>query len=145
MAARNRCCYHRHSSNVALSLGRLLMYNKSLCKEGSWVVSFSNLGSPCLHGDLLYSSPGARAQRHISTVLVVNCHFTMKERWWRLFFPKLCVRIKDNNNSPHGKFHQVGTKPGVGHGLGHGVGHGLPVVNFPKNQNNWPNGNKKPK
>ena len=24
----------------------------------------------------------------------------------RLFFPKLCVHIKDNNNSPHGKFHR---------------------------------------
>ena len=30
----------------------------------------------------------------------------MKERWSRLFFPELRVPIKDNNNSPHGKFHQ---------------------------------------
>ena len=31
---------------------------------------------------------------------------TMKERWSRLFFPKLRVHIKDNNNPPHKKFHR---------------------------------------
>ena len=30
----------------------------------------------------------------------------MKERSRRLFSPKLHVRIEDNNNSPHGKFHR---------------------------------------
>ena len=30
----------------------------------------------------------------------------MHERWRRLFFPKLRVLIKDNNNSPHGKIHR---------------------------------------
>ena len=39
-------------------------------------------------------------------VNLLPCHLTMKERWWRLFFPNLCVRIKDNNSSPHGKFHR---------------------------------------
>ena len=35
-----------------------------------------------------------------------SCLYTMYERWRRLFFPKLRVHIKDNNNSPHGKFHR---------------------------------------
>ena len=29
-----------------------------------------------------------------------------KERWWRLYSPNFRVRIMDNNNSPHGKFHR---------------------------------------
>ena len=36
-----------------------------------------------------------------------NCaHYTMKEGERGPFFPKLRVRIKDVNSSPHGKFHQ---------------------------------------
>ena len=35
-----------------------------------------------------------------------TCHFTMKERWWGLFFSKTSWRIKDNNTSPHGKFNR---------------------------------------
>ena len=34
-------------------------YNKCPCRIGSSVLSFSNLGLPSLHGDLLYSSLGA--------------------------------------------------------------------------------------
>ena len=37
---------------------------------------------------------------------LLPCHFTIKKRWRRLYFPKLRVRIEDNNNSPHGKFHR---------------------------------------
>ena len=33
-------------------------------------------------------------------------HYTMKEGERGPFFPKLRVRIKDNNSSPHGKFHR---------------------------------------
>ena len=39
-------------------------------------------------------------------VSLLPCRFTMKARWRRLFFLKLCIRVKDNNNSTHGKFHQ---------------------------------------
>ena len=39
-------------------------------------------------------------------VSLLPCRFTMKERWWRLLFPKTTLRIKDNNNSPHDKFHR---------------------------------------
>ena len=38
--------------------------------------------------------------------LLLPCHYTMKEGERGLFFPKLRVRIKDNNSSPHGKFHR---------------------------------------
>ena len=34
-------------------------YNKFPLREGSCVLSVGNLGLPSLHGDLLYSSPGA--------------------------------------------------------------------------------------
>ena len=37
---------------------------------------------------------------------LLPCHYTMKEGEWGPFFPKLRVRIKDNNSSPHGKFHR---------------------------------------
>ena len=37
--------------------------------------------------------------------LLLSFIVSMKERWWRLFSPKPRVRIKDSNNSPHGKFH----------------------------------------
>ena len=37
---------------------------------------------------------------------LLPCHFTMKEGERGPFFPKLRVRIKDNNSSPHGKFHR---------------------------------------
>ena len=37
---------------------------------------------------------------------LLPCHYTMKEDERGPFFPKLRVRIKDNNSSPHGKFHQ---------------------------------------
>ena len=40
-----------------------------------------------------------------AAVSLLPCHYTMKKRWSRLFFPKLCVHIKDNN-SPRGKFHR---------------------------------------
>ena len=35
---------------------------------------------------------------------LLPCHYTMKEGERGPFFPKLRVRIKDNNSSPHGKF-----------------------------------------
>ena len=38
--------------------------------------------------------------------MTVNSYYTMKESWSTLFCPKLSVHIKDNNNSPHGKFHR---------------------------------------
>ena len=37
---------------------------------------------------------------------LLPCHYTMKEGERGPFFPKLRVRIKDNNSSPHGKFHR---------------------------------------
>ena len=37
---------------------------------------------------------------------LLPCHYTMKEGEWGPFFPKLRVHIKDNNSSPHGKFHR---------------------------------------
>ena len=40
-----------------------------------------------------------------AAISLLTCHYTMKKRWSRLFFQKLCVHIKDNN-SPHGKFHR---------------------------------------
>ena len=40
-----------------------------------------------------------------AAVSLLTCHYTMKKRWSRLFFQKLCVHIKDNN-SPRGKFHR---------------------------------------
>ena len=35
-----------------------------------------------------------------------SCHYTMKEGERGPFSPKLRVRIKNNNSSPHGKFHR---------------------------------------
>ena len=35
-----------------------------------------------------------------AVVSLLPCHYTMEERWRRLFFPKLHVHIKDNNNLP---------------------------------------------
>ena len=35
---------------------------------------------------------------------LLPCHYTMREGEWGPFSPKLHVRIKDNNSSPHGKF-----------------------------------------
>ena len=32
-----------------------------------------------------------------NSLLHLSYHYTMQERWRRLFFPKLCVHIKDNN------------------------------------------------
>ena len=41
-------------------------------------------------------------------VSFLPCHFTMKERPEEDYFtPNLRVCTKDNNNSPHGKFHRV--------------------------------------
>ena len=40
-----------------------------------------------------------------AAVSLLPCHNTMQERWNKLFFWKLRVHIKDNNNSLHGKFH----------------------------------------
>ena len=65
-------------------------YNKSPCRKGSCVLSFSNLGLPPLHGDLLYSSPGARAQRHIWTVqgmiLTVSGHnFSIRRLTYKFY------------------------------------------------------------
>ena len=37
---------------------------------------------------------------------LLPCHYTMKEGERGPFSPKLRVRIKDNNSSPHGKFHR---------------------------------------
>ena len=37
---------------------------------------------------------------------LLPCHYTMKEGERGPFFPKLRVRIKDNNSSPHGKFYR---------------------------------------
>ena len=38
---------------------------------------------------------------------LLPCHFTMKERGRTVFSQKkLCVRIKDHQNSPHVKFHR---------------------------------------
>ena len=37
---------------------------------------------------------------------LLPCHYTMKEGERGPFFPKFRVRIKDNNSSPHGKFHR---------------------------------------
>ena len=37
---------------------------------------------------------------------LLPCHYTMKEGERGPFSPKLSVRIKDNNSSPHGKFHR---------------------------------------
>ena len=37
--------------------------------------------------------------------VLLPCHYTMKEGERGPFFPKLRVRMEDNNSSPHGKFH----------------------------------------
>ena len=37
---------------------------------------------------------------------LLPCHYIMKEGERGPFFPKLRVRIKDNNSSPHGKFYR---------------------------------------
>ena len=37
---------------------------------------------------------------------LLPCHYTMKEGQREPFFPKLRIRIIDNNSSPHGKFHR---------------------------------------
>ena len=40
------------------------------------------------------------------SIRLLPCHYTMKEGERGPFFPKLRVRIKDNNISPHGKFYR---------------------------------------
>ena len=37
---------------------------------------------------------------------LLPCHYIMKEGERGPFSPKLCVRIKDNNSSPHDKFYR---------------------------------------
>ena len=46
------------------------------------------------------------AYSRVVTRYMGSLTITMKKRWSRLFFPKLRVNIKDNNNSPHGKSHR---------------------------------------
>ena len=107
MVARNRCLHHRHSSNMALSSGCLVTSIISPCaRKGAEFCLSAIWGSLACTGTYYIRHQAPQAQHYISIALVVNCHFIMKERWWRLFFPKLCVCIKDNNNSPHGKFHR---------------------------------------
>ena len=56
---------------------------------------------PSLRGDLLYSSPGASllSLSYLATLL-------SRKDDEDYFSSKLGVRIKDTNNSPHGKFHR---------------------------------------
>ena len=150
--------------------------------NGQWVLSSSNLALPSLHGDLLYSSPGAPSSAPFWTVPVAiltvsGYHFCgLRSKfygaWWLCvarwrcfsgfmvkkklcstslaclfigwirfsrkkpclfwvdrsqslpsasylatllwkkgdkdyFSQKLCVRVKDHKNSPHGKFHHT--------------------------------------
>ena len=57
-------------------------------------------------GDCEESNMHRSFGKKVSSSFLIVCYYTMQERWRRLFFPKLRVHIKDNNNSPHGKFHR---------------------------------------
>ena len=72
---------------------------------------FSNLRLPSLQNDWIRFSRKKSClfwvdRRSYAGFRLLPCHYTMKEGEREPFFPKLRVRIKDNNSSPHGKFYR---------------------------------------
>ena len=65
MVAHSRCPYHGAPGDD---------YNKSPCRVTSWVLSFSNLGLPSRHRDLLYSWPGAPSSApYLNFTYIMSC------------------------------------------------------------------------
>ena len=77
MAARKRCRYHWHSSNMAMSSGRLVMSIISPRTErGADFYPSAIWGSPPCTGTYYTHHQAPRAQRHIWTVPVVRTSST---------------------------------------------------------------------
>ena len=122
MAARSCCRHHRHRSNMALSSGRLVT-SKISPRAGkgapdywktklSW---FREIHVPqawrCLISDWTRFSRKKSCQFWVDWNPTLASISYLATLLWRkddedYFSPKLRVHIKDNNNSPHVKFHR---------------------------------------